>query len=263
MNPLKIILNLFGRYLEKSTSREEIKNIIKKMKPIGAKKNLIRLGDDNDGGYIVPDDFVGLKYCFSAGVGKLIQFEKDCLQKYKIKSFLCDYNNINNPEIINHFDFTRKKITSFNNKKNLTLNSWINSKKKKSDEFILKIDIEGSEYEALLNIDEENLKKTRILIVEFHTLRDLKNRSFFRIFENVINKLQNFFYIMHLHPNNAGKNIKIHDYEIPDLLEVTFLRKDRISRILKNNKSYPLSIDQKCLKNKKDIFLSPHWYLIK
>lgn len=263
MNPLKIVLNWAGRYLEKSTSRKDIQNIIKKMNPVMTNFSLIRLGDDNDGGYIVPDDLAGVKYCFSAGVGNLIKFEEDCFQKYKIKSFLCDFNNIKNPKIINHFDFTRKKITSFDNEENLTLNSWIKSKIKKSDEFILKIDIEGSEYEALLNIDEENLKKTRILIVEFHSLRDLRNKSFYQIYNNLINKLQIFFYIVHLHPNNAGKNIKIHDYEIPDLLEVTFLRKNRISRIVKNNKAYPLRIDQKCVKNKKEVFLASYWHGLK
>lgn len=230
------------------------------MNPVITKKKLIRMGDDNDGGYVIPDDLAEVKYCFSAGVGNLIKFEEDCLQKYKIKSFLCDFNNIKNPKIINNFDFTRKKIASFDSEENLTLNSWIKSKIKKKGEFILKIDIEGSEYETLLNIDQENLKRTRILIVEFHTLRNLRNKAFYDIYNSLISRLQNFFYIVHLHPNNAGKNIKIHNYEVPDLLEVTFVRKDRLSKIVGNNKIYPLSIDQKCVKNKKDIFLKKYWY---
>ena len=70
----------------------------------------------------------------------------------------------------------------------------------------------------------------------------------------------NYFYIVHLHPNNAGKNIKIHNYNVPDLLEVTFLRKDRVEKKKKYTSVLPLSIDQKNVKNKDDIFLDPIWH---
>ena len=87
MNILKVFLNHFGRYLEKSTSSNDIFKLIKKMKPVSINKKLIRLGDDNDGGYVVPNDFKDVKFCFSAGVGNLIKFEQDCLNKFNIKSF--------------------------------------------------------------------------------------------------------------------------------------------------------------------------------
>jgi len=260
MNIAKVLLNHFGRYLEKSTPSKDIFKLIKKMRPVIINKKLIRLGDDNDGGYVVPNDFEDVKFCFSAGVGNLIKFEEDCLKKFNIKSFLCDFNNIKNPRIINHFDFTKKKITSLNNDENLTLNRWIKNKNKNKNEFVLKIDIEGSEYETLLNISDENLEKTRILIVEFHSLRDLRNKAFYQIFNSILDRLLNYFYIVHLHPNNAGKNIKIHDLNIPDLLEVTFVKKNRVKKKTKKQISYPLSIDQKCVLEKEDIFLDPYWY---
>ena len=42
-------------------------------------------------------------------------------------------------------------------------------------EIILKIDIEGDEYITLANINDQNLKKIRILIIEFHGLRNLRS----------------------------------------------------------------------------------------
>ena len=260
MNILKVFLNHFGRYLEKSTSSNDIFKLIKKMKPVSINKKLIRLGDDNDGGYVVPNDFKEVKFCFSAGVGNLIKFEQDCLNKFNIKSFLCDYNNIKNPRIINCFDFTKKKISVINTNDNLTLNKWIKNKNINDNEFILKIDIEGSEYETLLNISDENLQKTRILIVEFHRLRDIRNVLFYQIFNSVLDRLLDNFYIVHLHPNNAGKNIKIHEFNIPDLMEITFIKKNRVKKKSKKHISYPLSIDQKCVLEKEDIFLDTYWY---
>ena len=260
MNFLQIILNNFGRYIEKRTTNKEIENLIKRLNPIKCRKKLIRLGDDNDGGYIVPDDFQGIKYCFSAGVGDLIKFEKDCSRQYGIKCYLCDFNNIKNKEIIDYFDFTKKKISSYNDKKNITINTWIKKKIKLKHDLILKIDIEGSEYETILNLDENILKRTRILIIEFHRLRDLRNKFFYNIFNNTISKLLNLFYVVHLHPNNSGKMIKIGKFEVPDLIEITLIRKNRILKKKKNNNLYPLEIDQKNIKSKKDIILKPYWY---
>lgn len=261
MNFGKILLNWLGRYSEKSSSEKEILRLIKKLNPVRASSKLIRLGDKYDGGYILPNDLKGVKYCFSAGVGDLIKFEQDCFVKYKIKSFLCDFNNIKDPKIIKFFDFTRKKISSYNDHQTITIDNWID-KKITSDkkDLILKIDIEGNELEVLLNLSEKYLKRTRFLIVEFHNLRDLRNKSFYKIFDNVISRLLNFFYIVHLHPNNAGENNKIHTYNVPDFLEVTFVRKDRIKKIKKYNNILPLKIDERNVENKKDILLDSYWY---
>ena len=68
----------------------------------------IRLGGDNDGGYVVPNDFQGIKYCFSPGVGSISKFEND-LTKKKIKCFLADYSV--NPKFENNLiDFDKKFI---------------------------------------------------------------------------------------------------------------------------------------------------------
>ena len=40
------------------------------------KTNLIRLGNDGDGGYLVPDDLNGIEACFSPGVAGNVNFEK-------------------------------------------------------------------------------------------------------------------------------------------------------------------------------------------
>ena len=48
------------------------------------KISLIRVGSEADGGYLVPNIMSQIDYCFSAGIGSNIQFEKDLL-KYDIK----------------------------------------------------------------------------------------------------------------------------------------------------------------------------------
>ena len=91
-------------------------------------------------------------------------------------------------------------------------------------------------------------------------MRDISNVLFYQIFNSILDRLLNHFYIVHLHPNNAGKNIKIHEFNIPDLMEITFIKKNRVKKKSKKHISYPLSIDQKCVLEKEDIFLDTYWY---
>ena len=44
-------------YVEKKTSKENISKILKKLLPYKMEYDLIRLGDDNDGGYLIPKQY--------------------------------------------------------------------------------------------------------------------------------------------------------------------------------------------------------------
>ena len=55
---------------------------------------LIRVGKNNDGGYLVPDDLNNIDQSYSAGVGLLTKFEKDLEEKFSIRSNMLDFNEI-------------------------------------------------------------------------------------------------------------------------------------------------------------------------
>ena len=124
-------------------------SLIKCFKPIKTQFNLIRIGDKNDGGYLVPDIINDIKYCFSGGVGHTNEFELQ-LEKYGIKSFLADYS-VEEPKNLNNFDFKKKFFWSYNNLATININSWIKSfgNEFELEKFILKLDIEKSEYEVI------------------------------------------------------------------------------------------------------------------
>jgi hypothetical protein len=83
----------------------------------------------------------------------------------------------------------------------------------KMKEIILKMDIEGDEYLNLASISEKNLNKIRILVIEIHDLRNLRNSFFFKTFEKILLKLNNIFYVCHLHVNNSSKVKDIGGYQ--------------------------------------------------
>ena len=104
---------LFIRWLERSFLRlgislqfervrksdyDMILRFLRMNRPILTDKPLIRLGDNGDGGYLLPDDFNGVSYCLSPGVSDNASFEQSLFQNYGIKSHLCDYS-VNRPPI--------------------------------------------------------------------------------------------------------------------------------------------------------------------
>lgn len=100
----------------------------------------------------------------------------------------------------------------------------------------LKIDIEGGEWEILASA---SLVKVNAMIIEFHQIK-----SRLKEFSTLIEILKEQFFISHLHVNNFAS----FSDGIPDVLEITFIRKNLISPQTKMNlkKSLPTSLDSPC-----------------
>ncbi len=71
------------------TPREKVLSLIEKLYPCNVGFELIRLGPNTDGGYLVPDDLEEIEACFSPGVDQVSEFEADCFKK-GMKLFLAD-----------------------------------------------------------------------------------------------------------------------------------------------------------------------------
>ena len=139
-----------------------VDEFLAKLKIIDSGYQLIRVGSDTDGGYLIPDILDQIEFVFSAGVGETSSFE-DHLENFKIKSFLADgtvnYNG-------NH-DFIKKNLNYFNDENNITLETWINDKvkDKSNDKLLLQMDIEGSEIEVLYHADSNLIKRFKCIVL--------------------------------------------------------------------------------------------------
>ena len=258
MNLKEKFFDFFNLYIEKKTQKKDISEILKRLLPYKTDFDLIRLGDDNDGGYLVPDDLSNISRNYSAGVGDLTKFEKDLEVKYSIPSSMVDFNDVDPKLLPKKSKFFKKKIGISSYGENLSINDWLDNE---SGEIISKIDIEGDEYLILSSISDKNLKKIRILVIEIHDLRHLRNYSFFKTFKKVLLRLNNFFYVCHLHVNNVSKVKDIGGYSVPDMLEITLIRKDRIKNFTNQLALIPHELDQKTVLKQKEIFLDNKWYV--
>ena len=242
---------------------------------------LIRLGSDNDGGYLVElDSIENSKRLVSFGLGLNWSFEKDF---FRLKNCPIDcYDHTIKYSMIKKI--SRKNILNFFKPKNLfNLNSFeknfrsiflyndykkffsgiknhhenaigIGRNKKNLKEIInkidinpifFKIDIEGSEYRILDDILKfQNLISG--LVIEFH---DIDNHK-----EKIINFIKNFkLNLCHIHGQNPGGNEYTDDNGDPIQIEMTFTNSLNIKS---KNYKIPHKLDQPADNRFSDIILN-------
>jgi hypothetical protein len=220
------ILYNFHYKLSKNINEELLLNFLNRIKPLPTSHKLIRLGSSGDGGYLIPDDLDGVSSCFTAGVGGNVDFEFELANK-GIKCFMADYSVEKPPLYHSNFFFNKTFIGTANYENYTKFEDWF---KKNSDlkDHILKIDIEGDEYNLLSSITEEDFLKMRIIIFEIHNFSNILNPLGFLLIKLIFDKLQRNHMIVHVNANNISPPIKFSKkLVLHDQLEITLLRKDR------------------------------------
>jgi hypothetical protein len=255
---IKNFLFRFGFSIGKTTKSNEVKKFINKIKPIQSEHSLIRIGGLGDGGYLIPDDLVGISGCFSPGVSNISTFE-DHLASLAIHSYMADYSVDGPPNNNKLFHFVKKFLGSENSDKFIRMEDWISENSLvDSNDYILQMDIEGAEYRVILDSSSDCLKKFRIICIEFHNLQKLFDPVAFELIDLTFEKLLRDFYILHIHPNNCSSIVICDGIEVTPVVEVTFIRKDRVNSIQKNN-LIPHPLDVKCVEKNPDILLPSSW----
>jgi hypothetical protein len=218
-----------GVLVESCTKQDDLKNLINRIRPIKTGIDLLRVGGTADGGYLLPDDLAGISACFSPGVSDVAHFETELSQRFLIPSHLVDYSVEGPPTYFRAKSFQKKYLSVRSSEREITLDKWVKTYEEDEDSFdlILQMDIEGSEYGALLACSETILKRFRILVIEFHNIESFAHAHYFGIVSAVFDKLLAVFTPVHIHPNNCCGIVNIHGVEFPRVFEMTFLRKDR------------------------------------
>lgn len=233
-----------------------LQRFINKLYPVNCDKELIRIGPEGDGGYLVPNDLDGIEACFSPGIGDESGFEKECAN-LGMEIFLADKSE---PKLKhNSFDFTKKFVGAYKNDDFITLDSWINDKYPDDiPDLLLQMDIEGYEYEVLLSASDKTLRSFRIIVIEFHLFDQLFSRPFFKLASRVFDKILQSHTCVHIHPNNCCGAKTLNGITIPSVMEFTFYRNDRIEyKTFTDNYPNPLDYDNTA---KKSIPLPKCWY---
>jgi hypothetical protein len=248
-----------GWHSAPKTSAASVRALLQRLRPLDPGIELVRIGPDGDGGYLVPDDLEGIRHVFSPGVSNESGFEA-ALADRGMQVFLADYS-VDGPALPHrNFVFDKRFVGCLTDERYITLDDWHAAKlgKEPQVELLLQMDIEGAEYESLLAASPALLARFRIMVVEFHWLPQLWNEPFFALASRVFDKLLATHAVVHIHPNNCCGSVKSAGLEIPRIAEFTLLRRDRL-RSTTYRTTFPHPLDRPNVA-KKPLQLAPCWY---
>ncbi|MCH8474644.1 MAG: FkbM family methyltransferase [Opitutales bacterium] len=243
--------------LTRATKKKQLEHLLKLLKPFATEHQLIRLGGNSDGGYLIPNDLMGIDQCFSPGVDVTSNFELACAER-GMEVFLADCTVESPPIQHQNFRFVKKHVGGYARNQFIDFSTWIKENGKPESDLLLQMDIEGHEYEVLFSASSQTLEKFRIIAIEFHSLDRLSERSYYDLALPIFEKLRQSHICVHIHPNNYDALRSNHGISIPKFAEFTFLRRDRVKK-MEVAKTFPHPLDRDCC-DKKPVLLPKCWY---
>ncbi|MDR1233179.1 MAG: hypothetical protein LBJ75_02890 [Puniceicoccales bacterium] len=220
-------------------------------------KNLVRIGRDYDGGYIMVDDFSKCDAAYSFGISQDVSWDLD-IAKRGIDVFMYDHTIEGLPLQNGHFHFFKTGICGTSGEDTnlktfeeiLTANGHMTNKN-----LILKIDVEGAEWESFSKTPSETIENFAQIVVEFHGVDNVCDENKFNAMLNVFEKLNTTHQVVHVHANNYGTFDIIGGIPLPNTFEITYLRK-RDNQFVSSHKCYPVqNLDMPNNPNAADFFL--------
>lgn len=217
-----------------------------------------------DGGYVIAEN---LTYdgCISCGISDDINFEKEFHKKYPDTPIFAYDGTINAlPEEHSAITFIRKNITSQNTDTTTNLSDMF----EKYDNLFLKMDIETYEFRWLQSMTNEQLRKVKQIVIEFHfpfTDRRFPNLDApLPIDEKikVLEKVSKTHTLIHLHGNNCCGVSNFEGHTVPNVFECTYLRNDIQQPLKYNTVPIPSPLDRPNV-NSSDIILDSYPFVFK
>lgn len=205
--------------------------------------NLVRIGKDNDGGYLINErDIIESSHLLSFGIGEDVSFEKNFTNRNELCS-LTAYDPTVQNEHDSFFLETRRLIRE--NVGSHNLREIIGDKRN----VFLKCDIDGSEYEILHDLACLSDRFTGVAM-EFHDVSKYAN------FNEIASFVAKFdLRLVHVHINNYAYMVVSNTNEfVPDVIELTF-SSSRENTMLKRNIDLPNLLDMPNNPNDSDFMI--------
>jgi hypothetical protein len=217
-------------------------------------ENKIRCGNNFDGGYVFAELDGGYDLYISAGISNEESFSRDFINLYNLNKSNCyafDGTISDYPwNYTEKISFIKKNINNFNDDNNSDLSFLTNN----YNNIFLKMDIEGGEYQWLLNIDKVQLTNFKQIVIEFHGITNNTWGCNYDEKIKCLTKLSDTHYLVHAHGNNHSHV----ENNIPDVIELTYVNKNYFNSVPKlNAKSLPiLNLDFSNVNNSVDYNLN-------
>jgi hypothetical protein len=201
--------------------RAPLLDLLLLLTPVRAEgKGKIRVGASRDGGYVMLDDFSSIDAALSLGIGPDISWDH-ALADRGLPVWQYDHTISVLPSEHPLCRFEPKRIVNQSaSSQDLPLTVLLQQFAGK--QLILKMDIEGDEWDVLAGLSPGLLATCRQIVVEFHDFISIENQAWRDQARRALALLARDFGVVHVHGNNLSKHIVFDDLVLPDSLEVTF-----------------------------------------
>lgn len=216
----------------------------------------VRLGSSGDGGYVIPDDLEGVVACVSPGVADRADFELALLER-GIPCHLLDGSVPRAPLDHPLLTFEPTFLGPRDQPGWTTLRRVIADVAPPEGDMVLQMDIEGWEWEVIPAAGSDVLSRFRIIVLELHDLHLMATRSGLRRVQEVFSALSQDFVLVNLHPNNYEFPISWHGLSMHPVVEMTWLRQDRVQSVGPGRYPHPLNAANS--PDLPDFALDPRW----
>ena len=181
----------------------------------------LRIGRDNDGGYVCCQLPVNYNLLISCGIADDISFEEQFVSKYNCTCVAFDGTIGGLPNPNSPINWVKKNIGITNDANTTNLTNYIDDYIKHFQcalpNIFLKMDIEGHEIAWINSIDEKYFEYFQQIIIEFHW-------PFTPEAAAAIKKLNKYFMLAHLHGNNACGMRTFANVNFPNVFECTWIK---------------------------------------
>lgn len=209
--------------------------------------NKKRYGRHEDGGYVIIDDPLGATHILGYGVDKDVSFENELTEAWGLKAHIFDHTISEVPNTNDSVTYVKEGIGSKDEDPLFTLETHVKRYVPDGSNFVLKMDVEGAEWDVLRTAD---LSRVSQLIIEFHELQEDHS--------DVIKKIHEMFYLVHIHGNNCHNQPWMYIdrvHVMPRYLECTYVRKDLVN-VVPSTQKFPGPLDHKCRKDVPELELN-------
>ena len=191
---------------------------------------LVRVGGESDGGYVMANDF-DVAGAISIGIGSDVSWDVDLANRgIHVAMFDPTIRKPANP--VPHARFHKLGLgpkelgRSYRSLAQIVdIAGW-----PVDSDLILKIDIEGDEWQSLVECQPVLLSRFRQVVVEFHDLRRLKGIGSGAVMLAALHRLNETHRVIHVHANNYANLVRLGNYWFVDALEISFMRHDMFKR---------------------------------
>ena len=207
----------------------------------------VRVGDKKDGGYVVLEEVsLDTETLYSYGVETNSSFESEFVKRFDCNAVLFDHTVDNAAEDNDRFTFVKEGLSDHKHDQFDCLPNHL-SRFGDPDRKTLKMDIEWCEWDVFETLSDFTIGDFDQILCEIHMIPveyngshspyftdfhkfvyDGVNNMLFNKYQRVLDRLQQHYYVYHVHINNSIPCNQYRGEDIPPLVELSLVNKSLV-----------------------------------